>query len=637
MRFPLRGDKSEAESWTFLRSLWGRQELRGTVCCECREAIDIDKAFARTFSLVDKIRGKSPALPCAKEVEAPQVQRTIQIFHRHLECLYKTTPFVAISHVWGRPIAKLQHKRKQSDVSTVEVETLVRSLPAQIAVALEDGLPAGEKPFEIWHDYISVPQWSNKVKTAIILKISELIKRAKMTVVYLNDVDPSAFDAMRSGASKEERCRGIGQICDAEWYSRMWTTMEHTESANMMVLAKGFRPVAPDGFGRALIEELKDRWRDESRAHGSGRELEEIVWANKGLVPWTLGTIDSIRSGALAGRRPNFGHVHGDLSWRRVTVPKDFFYAFEGMLKTGYQLGTAIERNPKDVMHGMAMRAILSGDLSPLFMVPAHAKTGFHLGRGYVDHNTWGLDAEDKPHECTTIKPGTGPRQVVVSAEEVGVFWYARRFHWVGHTLGASIRMALDASGLDVDAYVDTHGVRLYGQNRDAIQMRLAQDGRRSQLREQLCQFYDNIEGPHNGPIVDRIADLIDLSNTSLGGAYGVAATPIGTLEYHGNTLHHGKAGAIVGMKCMKCQRIFLLRILLYQPISTLLGVKAYRIPGLKYRYSHAGGMGILLIRHKIVGRFVWGTPTCACPKMTEIEVAIDDLPMPRPNNSRYK
>lgn len=227
-------------------------------------------------------------------------------------------------------------------------------------------------------------------------------------------------------------------------------------------------------------------------------------------------------------------------------MPKDFFHAFEAVLKTGYELDSAIEDRPNDVMHGIAMRRILSGDLSPLFMVPTSAHTNFKVREGYTDLTTFGLGREEEPHGCKTIKAGTSPRQVVISAEEVGVFQYARRFHWVGHYLGPSMRIALDASGLDIDTFVDTVGVRLYGQNRDVIYRRLIQDGRRRQLQERLCSFYDNVEGGHNGPIVDRIADLIGLKIASL----GEAVERLVFIEHHGNVLHHGQSGAIVGIKC---------------------------------------------------------------------------------------
>ncbi|KAK4507179.1 hypothetical protein PRZ48_000913 [Zasmidium cellare] len=626
---------SEADSWNFLRSLWGDQG--GAACCQCHGAIEADSAIARTFSVSGTKTNAN--LPCAKEFQVPAVQRTIRIFHRHLECLYSTTRFVAISHVWEPPIAGLQYKGDKSSASASQVEVLVRQLPAQIAIALEDRLE--DQTFEIWHDYISVPQWSPKVKTEIILKIPELFAKANMTIVYLNDVDPGAFGAMRYGTSKEERCRAMGKICNAAWYSRMWTTMEHTQSANMRILAKGFKLIAPDRLNRALIDELRGRWRDEVRAHGNGLHLEQIVKKDKSLVPWELGTINSVRSDALAGKRPSFGVVHAVFSRRRVTVARDFFYAFEGVLKTGFDLGT-IDINPKEVMLGMAVGRILSGDLSPLLMIPVHAQkeTGYRMDSGYVDHSTWGLSAEEQPNTCTTIRKGSGPHRVVVSVEEVGIFRYARRFDY-GHrgpdyTLGALSRMALEASGPDVDAYVDTIGVRLYGQDRAAIHKRL-DDGRRARLQEQLHLLYNNFVGPTDVPRTDKIADLIGLSNMSLGEAHEEPLKPIIFLQLHGGTLHHGNAGAIVGIICTKCQGIFLLRILLYQPASSLIGVKAYRIPGLKYRFSHAGGVGILLKDNRPVGRFVWGTPTCDCPKTTEIEVVVDDLPMPNPNNSRYQ
>ncbi len=66
------------------------------------------------------------------------------------------------------------------------------------------------------------------------------------------------------------------------------------------------------------------------------------------------------------------------------------------------------------------------------------------------------------------------------------------------------------------------------------------------------------------------------------------------------------------------------------------MGSVAYRVPGLQYAFTHEGGAGWLVTDGQRVGRFVWGTPTCECPKLEEVAIQLSDLPLPKPNEYRY-
>lgn len=111
---------------------------------------------------------------------------------------------------------------------------------------------------------------------------------------------------------------------------------------------------------------------------------------------------------------------------------------------------------------------------------------------------------------------------------------------------------------------------------------------------------------------------------------------PLAFLGGHGGTVHLEVVSAIVGVDCHICGERFLLRVTLFQHESTLAGAEAYRIPGLRYRFSLPGGTGFLIKDKRIVGRFVWGTPTCECNSAGEVEVILADLPLPKPNPCRY-
>lgn len=113
--------------------------------------------------------------------------------------------------------------------------------------------------------------------------------------------------------------------------------------------------------------------------------------------------------------------------------------------------------------------------------------------------------------------------------------------------------------------------------------------------------------------------------------------SPMAFLEAHGGAMHLGDSGAVVGVTCPCCRKTFLLlRGASLRPASDLLGTKVCRVPGLRYRFTHLGGLGFLLKEGHIVGRFIWGTPTCECPKLEEVEVVMEDLPLPQPNTFPY-
>jgi hypothetical protein len=123
------------------------------------------------------------------------------------------------------------------------------------------------------------------------------------------------------------------------------------------------------------------------------------------------------------------------------------------------------------------------------------------------------------------------------------------------------------------------------------------------------------------------------ISNTSIRPDF----SPMANLSSYAGSLHLGAAMAYTIVQCSACHGNFVLRVALIKPASDVLGSAAYRIPGLRYwSMAFPGGAGFLLKNDQIVGRFIWGTPTCKCAKLKEIEVKLEDLPMPRPNRYRY-
>ena len=106
-------------------------------------------------------------------------------------------------------------------------------------------------------------------------------------------------------------------------------------------------------------------------------------------------------------------------------------------------------------------------------------------------------------------------------------------------------------------------------------------------------------------------------------------------LNGHGESLRRRNAGAIVIVNCSRCHRNFLIRMALLKSVSGVLGVKRYRIPGLKYSITKGGRAGFLLQDGNIVGRLVFA-PTCECLKTEEVKVHLHDLFLSRSITCEY-
>lgn len=635
-------DESSARS--FLNSLWSDKHIEESTCCQCGQRINAKDVLARTFALENQNPTNSSARQCAEKLEVPIMAKVILVYHRHLKCLIATTPYVAITHVWDAQVAELQDRRAKATCSVVEVAKTVLEAPTRICLGLAASLTEN---FEIWHDYISVPQWQPTLKGQIIQSIPQIFNQAKFIVVYLSDLDAKSVEMMRKGTSVYERCRGISNVCNVKWFSRMWTAMELTQSRELRIMLKDYTLVENRDSSCPFIYELEPAWDNEVKKQGPGYKLEKMVGMGNNLVPWQLCNFMNVRDQSLRGNRIMFAEAHEFLARRCVTIPRDFFHALLGILKidlTYPQLST----DSQQAMQQIAKQCMQKGDYSPLFMIPASVQVepdeATIRRSGYLDLYTFALGPE---YERATFGIRFQSGNPIFKAEVVGVVQQIRlmdsikdmdsviedsRSLW--KTFAILCKLTLDFTGPNaVDAFVITIGTRLYGQSHEKIFNLLSEGDRLCQLQKKLSTLYSS-SLDDSEDITDWIADALGLSDFSLTPQMNV--TPMQFLNGHGESLHLRNASAIVIVNCSRCEKNFLIRMALLKPPSSLLGVKAYRIPGLDYSFTRIGGAGFLLQDRNIVGRFIWGAPTCDCLKTEEIEVHLNDLTLPRSNMCEY-
>lgn len=615
-----------------LKYLWSQIDLEELRCCHCGHQINSNTGLARTFTL--QSREAINERLCAMKVDVPTLSEVILIYHRDLDCLFRFAHYVAISHVWNSKVAELQYKRTEA-MSVNELARIVCETPVRVCRGLATSIP---KHFEIWHDYISVPQWQPDLKGQIIQAIPQIFNRADLTIAHLSDIEAKSVIAMREGTSVDERCHGISNMCNAKWFSRVWTVMEYTQSQRLQLMLQDYTLVEAHGLFNPFVQELFSSWSDENKKIGNGQDTEQMVGMGNNLVPWQLGPLKLVRKQNEKGYRTMFATAHELLARRCITIPRDFFHALLGILKTDLT-ESQLSTDEQEAMLQIARSCIKGGDYSPLFMIPKFAHVELDeddiQACGYLDLSTFALGAETKPPMFNEVRFCSG--NPIVKVDNIGMVHSIRRINWrqdTLHTFSDLLRLTLEHTGLDIGAVVDTLGGRLYGQVSAKILERLSDGDRMWQLRDKLDEFLAS--NPENrDDITNWIAEAIGLSNRTLESSMSVLS-PMRFLEEHGSTIHFGASGALVDVSCHSCHKNFLVRVALIKPDFYVLGAKAYRFPGLKYQFTHAGGAGLLVKDRCNVGRFVWGTPTCACPKFEDIEIPLHDLPIPRPNNYEY-
>lgn len=355
------------------------------------------------------------------------------------------------------------------------------------------------------------------------------------------------------------------------------------------------------------------------------------------LVPWQLGPMTMVRIINLRGERVSFAAAYDLLAFRCVTIPRDFFHALLGIVNSQLTVKDLSMDNEHTAMLQIAQSCLTSGtgDYSPIFMIPdsAHQMRYPIQRNGYLDLDTFAIGVAVKPPKFTEIKLRSG--NPVFGAENIGTVTFARRqpgWSEMGRFYSAC-KLTLEFMGLDIDAFIITVGIRLFGQMPDRVFAWLSKENRRPVLQDLICELYDTAPDEYREDIGRSVADVMELSNTALNRSM---ISPIDIMGAHGGTMHLNRSGALVGVDCSRCHGRFLIRAGLLEPPSQILGAVAYRIPGLKYVFTHEGGAGILVKDSRIVGRFIWGMPTCNCPKLEEVEVQLGRFPKPKQNKTEY-
>ncbi|KAK3716663.1 hypothetical protein LTR37_006293 [Vermiconidia calcicola] len=312
--------------------------------------------------------------------------RAIVLTDRHLECLHLSdVKYISISHVWDKLIFDVQYKGPVVNVDSKPEHSKVAELVFRTVINIYEGIAAQvHGPFEVWRDYVSVPQWAHEYKVNILLKIPDIYNRFYFTVVDMHDVDRSALDDIGAPGSNqtESHLHGNTSVCNSQYLRRVWTAMEYVRSQNVRVMMRGYKllEIGDDLF----MGDILRTWETEVALHGNVFKVEDLAGRRINILPWQLGPLQNLKK----IKRTSFGAAYEILALRGCTAPLDFFYALLGLVDTAFWDQTLFS-DPRDA-RWQIMKGCMENQ-SPVLMVPHMTHHFPRTDNGLWDIRVWGL------------------------------------------------------------------------------------------------------------------------------------------------------------------------------------------------------------------------------------------------------
>lgn len=383
---------------------------------------------------------------------------------------------------------------------------------------------------EIWHDYVSVPQWSWSKQQEMLRLLPQIYAKAERTIVHLHDVQNSSIDLLFSEVESRDRQHGIRDILAGKWFERMWVCVEWAQSCRI-------HPLTQDHVLRQDTDDLfwgkiQDVWNHEL----SLNQLEEIGFlynhrletgkASLRNAPefydgphfFNMRMPHTVAASLDVQRRAKIclGEAINIMAERHCREWHDRYVALLGFTGVGLD-GSQLPEDSTKACLALASKCLMGNDYSPLLLIPGpkgvkkHERetTGYSPSRpewlkcyAYMDYLSFVLGAEvSSAHHrpiCAEVNGSDSPK-IVLRLQPIGVV-HSVMYHSFNHedflAFGRLLRFVLALTETEQgheESFVTNLLTRCYGLPTDAVLTFLAEDpSRYADFRRLLGCFRDH-------------------------------------------------------------------------------------------------------------------------------------------------
>ena len=559
----------------------------------------------------------------------------LRIFNRHLVCIKANrVSYVPISHAWHEDVATAQDLHLESiDVSKLVYQTPVRTLLALVAKFPDS---------EIWHDYLSVPQWCADVQGQLLLAIPEIYNHAEMTVIHLDDVAAIHLSGQINNLSYDKFINNFSSTIRSRWFDRMWVTLEYIQSNDVLILTEDY--TICDTNARDLCHGLDTAHSKWVRKHGNSDVTQDIWKQNttlKRMVSWT--DMESWKN--EHDKHQTLGWAIGILGHRQCRYTRDYLLALGKMLnfQPEQDLLVLVE-NPFQYFFSLSIHALERGDYTPLFFItPLGEQSDLRAPwlRGYSTVS-WKLWDMGRCHRKATNQQIIRNGKIQPRLETVGIIEWFEHYDFRGDAESVMDYIAsktVRANRRDAKSLSEAVD-RIFPQDeRKAINMESKdvgqEDASDSTQRYNLAKLQLLLE--EYGPLLDRrveqagvsrrlelakkMSTALKLSNKGKYARESRLESAVGEAEWFLREYERAMEG-IGRVSCKICGRRSIFRLTMWEE-PTLDLAQVYRIPGLLYDDTIPEGVGIVVEGKRIIGKMMYGTPACDCSRLELVELGL--------------
>lgn len=604
-----------------------------TPCAHCGRDFSNTNPPVRTIALD----------PISKESGNGRVQKPrIVVINRHLDCIREAQiPFISISHVW-HPAISQAHLTGQTSSHGADclLEVVLEMLPV-----ITKTFEPSSKVVEIWHDYLSVPQWTRDVQQSLLLLLPEIYSSSTTTIFHLADV---LADTIAGAAAYDTEYDALGNVFRAQWFTRMWVSLEYANCTRAFLYTADDVIVGNPTESHNPFTYLLDGLQQKLRKVFESNPEETLEHFSDTPIPLT-GPLADMRESVHNGRALTFGEALCFVAARECQNYRDRFLAMVGFLNL-----TPSSRGKLDLPNDPAaacievMKLCLErGDYSPLLLISdildsrsATCSQALRWGSGYGSMHSWmwDLGTQVSPPVSETID--VRGNNLSVELESVGHVDSFSVWEPSGEisesvplsNLQGTLTLLLDESGLVdprdlISALKRTFAVPRFIRNPQAPlafnEYNKAIHNFEARLRNLMHLYKAARDEESRYQCTLELAKFLKFHDPLAGTAGSFSRLTFSTIPTGSSFAYYDGVGTV---HCDGCKGHFAYRFLLRKDTLRMIksadhSIKLYRIPGLQYQRSLPDGVGFLVLGGTIVGRMAYGTPACGCHVQERVEI----------------
>lgn len=219
---------------------------------------------------------------------------------------------------------------------------------------------------QIWHDYVSIPQWQEKFRGTVILpQIFQIFKHGKYSLIHL-DVEPTIHVLETySPENYESQTAPLQHLFSCPWFQRMWPVIEH-DVWNDAYFVNGNYEIMPTTLFSFMAQIV------DCNLGSSGATAIHAFLPLASALLWVDSTPMFVRERV---KNRCLGYLYDMTGKQGCRSYRDRFIALCALLEEDLdsfrQTLTGLPQDPQEACMWLAKRCLSSNDYSPLLLLPS--------------------------------------------------------------------------------------------------------------------------------------------------------------------------------------------------------------------------------------------------------------------------